>query len=205
MPKEEKITVILATHNTNKVREYREMLHDRPIDLRLPDEAEGKVLAAVEENGKTYAENALLKARAIHDLVGGYVMADDSGLSLDVLDGYPGIYSARFAGEDTSYPDKIQQLWKLLAKYPESDWTAAFHAAIAWIDPEGGEYTFTGRCDGKVIHEMRGKNGFGYDPVFFMEQYGMTTAEMDPDFKNSISHRGKAVEQWLKFIDEHHA
>ncbi|MGI6579411.1 MAG: RdgB/HAM1 family non-canonical purine NTP pyrophosphatase [Saccharofermentanales bacterium] len=195
--------IILATHNQDKLKEISAMV--KLPDVKLRSLSDAGITADVDETGTTYSENALIKARHAHAQLGGFVLADDSGLSVDLLDGYPGIYSARFAGEHASYPDKIQNLWQLLAGYPEEQWTAAFHCALAFIDPQGKEYIFSGECKGRIISEMRGENGFGYDPIFYMAEYQMTTAEMDPQLKNMISHRALAFAKFNDFLQEQYS
>ena len=195
--------IILATHNQDKVKEISAILNLPGV--RLLSLAELGIDADADETGTSYSENALVKARHAHAQLGGLVLADDSGLSIDLLDGYPGIYSARFAGEQASYSDKIQYIWQLLADYPQEQWTAAFHCALAFIDNRGKEYLFSGECKGKIIPEMRGEHGFGYDPVFYMAEYQMTTAEMDPQLKNKISHRALAFAKFNDFLQEQYS
>ena len=130
---------------------------------------------------------------AVHELSGEYVMADDSGLCIDALDGAPGIYSARFCGEDSTYEEKFRKIFEMLADVPEDKRTAQFVCAIAVVKPDGTSFTVRGECRG-VLHEKPvGENGFGYDPIFYVPEFGMTTAQMDPEVKNSISHRGRAL------------
>ena len=195
--------IILATHNNDKVKEISEML--KLPGVRLRSLSELGINTNAEETGTSYSENALIKARLAHAQLGGLVLADDSGLSIDLLDGYPGIYSARFAGEHASYPDKIQNIWKLLTDYPQNQWTAAFHCALAFVNQQGREYLFSGECRGKIIPEMRGEHGFGYDPVCYMPEYQMTTAEMDPQLKNMISHRALAFAKFNDFLREQYS
>jgi len=120
-------------------------------------------------------------------------MADDSGLAVDALDGAPGIYSARFAGPDATYPEKIGKLWELLRGVSEEARTARFVCAIAVVRPDGSSFTVRGTCEGRIASEMRGQGGFGYDPVFYLPERGKTTAELDSDEKHAISHRGRAL------------
>ncbi len=191
--------IILATHNIDKVKEFEELL-DLP-DVSVRSIADYQVHLEAEETGDSYLSNAQIKAReAAEKLPGKCVLADDSGLSIDALDGYPGIYSARFAGVDTPYEDKINQLWYLLKDIPENQWQAAFHCALVLISSSGEEYSFEGICRGEIIDEMKGKNGFGYDPIFYMPEFQMTTAEMEAEQKNKISHRGKAAALLKEFL-----
>ena len=183
--------VTLATGNEDKVKEMRQILPDADISFRTMREA--GFMEDIVEDGKTFEENALIKARAVHQRIGGYVLADDSGLAIDLLDGQPGIYSARFAGEDAGYPEKIAKLHDMLAPWPSDQWDAAFVCVIALIHPDGREETFRGECRGKIAETARGDNGFGYDPVFFLPELGQTTAELSSEAKHAISHRGKAM------------
>ncbi|MDI9491190.1 MAG: RdgB/HAM1 family non-canonical purine NTP pyrophosphatase [Clostridiaceae bacterium] len=190
--------IILATHNPDKVKEFSAMLEVPKV--RLVSMQEHGLNQEAEETGKTYAENAYLKARFAHQNLGGLILADDSGLSIDVLDGYPGIYSSRFAGLDSSYEHKIEHIWSLLSDYPQDEWTAAFHCALVFIDLQGREYLFEGECRGIIIPEMRGNNGFGYDPIFYKPEYKLTTGEMKPELKNKISHRALAFAKFSDFL-----
>ena len=145
------------------------------------------------EDGKTFEENALIKARAVHALAeGAYVMADDSGLCIDALDGAPGIYSARFCGEDSTYPEKFAKIFEMLKDVPEEKRTAKFVCSIAVVRPDGSEFTVRGEVCGVLHEKPMGDGGFGYDPIFYVPEFGMTTAQMTKEQKNSISHRGKA-------------
>ena len=182
---------ILATGNPDKVREIRDILRGLPFEPVPMGEA--GFSGDIEETGATFEENALIKARAVHARTGGFVMADDSGLSIDALGGAPGIYSARFAGENATYPEKIARIWDMLDGVPEADRTARFVCAVAVMRPDGSSFTVRGTCEGRIALEMRGSNGFGYDPVFYLPEFGMTTAEMDPDDKHAVSHRGRAL------------
>lgn len=195
----DEMRVVLASHNPDKLKEFEQILQLN--DLELVSQSSLGLLDPVEETGKTYRENALIKARAAYDRFNLPVLADDSGLSVDLLDGYPGIYSARFAGEETSYPDKMLYLWDLLRSYPQSDWTAAFICAICFIDPQGTAHFYEGKQQGMILPEVRGHNGFGYDPIFQGLGSNLTNAELDPGEKHARSHRGKALkafrEDWL--------
>ncbi len=183
--------LIIATANVDKVQEIREILAD--IGLNLISMREAGFVGDIAETGLTYEENALLKARAVQAVTGGWVLADDSGLSVDVLDGAPGIYSARFAGEEASYPDKIAQLHAWLRAFPPDQWQASFICVIALIDPAGRAWTVRGECRGQIAGQPRGQNGFGYDPIFFLPDRGLTMAELDPAAKHALSHRGQAL------------
>ena len=148
----------------------------------------------VEENGNTYEENALIKARAVAAQTDCLVMADDSGLEIDYLNKEPGIYSARYLGEDTSYRIKNQNLIDRLEGVPDEKRTARFVCAIAAILPNGQELTARATIEGRIGYEEKGENGFGYDPIFYVPQFGKTTAELSEEEKNQVSHRGKALE-----------
>lgn len=189
MTKEFKL--ILATSNKDKAREIAEILSDTPFVVTTMKE-EGYDPDIV-ENGKTFEENALIKARTVHALAkGAYVMADDSGLCIDALDGAPGIYSARFCGEDSTYPEKFAKIFEMLKDVPEEKRTAKFVCSIAVVRPDGSEFTVRGEVCGVLHEKPMGDGGFGYDPIFYVPEFGMTTAQMTKEQKNSISHRGKA-------------
>lgn len=189
MTKEFKL--ILATSNKDKAREIAEILSDTPFVVTTMKE-EGYDPDIVED-GKTFEENALIKARAVHALAeGAYVMADDSGLCIDALDGAPGIYSARFCGEDSTYPEKFAKIFEMLKDVPEEKRTAKFVCSIAVVRPDGSEFTVRGEVCGVLHEKPMGDGGFGYDPIFYVPEFGMTTAQMTKEQKNSISHRGKA-------------
>lgn len=183
--------LIIATGNEDKVREIDEILEGTGFEAISMKQAGFN--PDIVEDGTTFEENALKKAMAVHELSGEYVMADDSGLCIDALDGAPGIYSARFCGEDSTYEEKFRKIFEMLADVPEDKRTAQFVCAIAVVKPDGTSFTVRGECRG-VLHEKPvGENGFGYDPIFYVPEFGMTTAQMDPEVKNSISHRGRAL------------
>ena len=189
MTKEFKL--ILATSNKDKAREIAEILSDTPFVVTTMKE-EGYDPDIVED-GKTFEENALIKSRTVHALAeGAYVMADDSGLCIDALDGAPGIYSARFCGEDSTYPEKFAKIFEMLKDVPEEKRTAKFVCSIAVVRPDGSEFTVRGEVCGVLHEKPMGDGGFGYDPIFYVPEFGMTTAQMTKEQKNSISHRGKA-------------
>ena len=183
--------LILATSNKDKAREIAEILDGTPFVVTTMKE-EGFDPDIVED-GKTFEENALIKAHAVHALAeGAYVMADDSGLCIDALDGAPGIYSARFCGEDSTYPEKFAKIFEMLKDVPEEKRTAKFVCSIAVVRPDGSEFTVRGEVCGVLHEKPMGDGGFGYDPIFYVPEFGMTTAQMTKEQKNSISHRGKA-------------
>jgi XTP/dITP diphosphohydrolase len=194
---------VLATGNAHKVREVREILADLPFEVVSLQEA--GFSGAIEEDGETFEANALIKARAVHATTGGFVMADDSGLVVDALGGAPGIHSARFAGRDATYPEKIGKLWEMLRGVPEEARTAHFVCAIAVVRPDGSSFTVCGTCDGRIASKMRGTGGFGYDPVFFLPDRGRTIAELDAEEKHAVSHRGRALRLMVEHLraEEH--
>lgn len=196
--------IIFATGNEGKMREIRMIMEDLGIPAVSMKEA--GIQAEIEENGASFAENAAIKAKAIRDLTGEIVMADDSGLVIDYLGGAPGIYSARFMGEDTSYDIKNTALINKLEGVPDEKRTARFVCAIACALPDGRMLESEGAMEGIIGHEIKGGNGFGYDPIFYLPEYGCTSAEITPEQKNELSHRGKALramkEQLKKILRE---
>ena len=200
MTKEFKL--ILATSNKDKAREIAEILSDTPFVVTTMKE-EGYDPDIVED-GKTFEENALIKARTVHALAeGAYVMADDSGLCIDALDGAPGIYSARFCGENSTYPEKFAKIFEMLKDVPEEKRTAKFVCSIAVVRPDGSEFTVRGEICGVLHEKPMGDGGFGYDPIFYVPEFGMTTAQMTKEQKNSISHRGKALRMMKKVLEDY--
>lgn len=186
--------IMIATSNPNKVREYKEMLEK--LGYRIHDLSEIEH-DDPEENGKTFAENALIKARSVWHRTGMMAIADDSGLSIDHLKGQPGIHSARYlANHDYTYKNKM-----LLRRLKNAqDRSARFTCSIALID-ELGEHVFEGVMEGHISREIRGTNGFGYDPIFIPEGYEKTSAELTADQKNAISHRGQATRKLLAYLN----
>lgn len=191
-------TILLATRNQGKVRELQALVRDLPIELisldDVPDSPE------VEEDGKTFEENALKKARVTAHATGLATLADDSGLCVDALDGRPGVLSARYAGEDSTDRDKCHRILEEMAGIPEEARTARFVCILALARPDGKETLFRGICEGRITFEPRGKWGFGYDPIFWYEDAGCTFAEMDRDAKNRVSHRGKALQSFAEYL-----
>ena len=184
--------LIFATGNENKMKEIRMILGD--LDYEILSMKEAGIDADIVEDGKTFEENAIIKATAISKLSGCLVLADDSGLEVDNIDKMPGIYSARWIGEDTSYRIKNKAIIDKLEGVPDEKRTARFVCAIAAAFPDGRVVTKRGTIEGIIGYEERGENGFGYDPIFFLPEYGKTTAELSPEEKNQISHRGRALE-----------
>lgn len=183
--------IIFATGNEGKLKEIRMILKDFPVKIVSMKEA--GIDIDIEENGKTFEENALIKARTIMKLTGDIVFADDSGLEIDYLDKAPGVYSARFLGEDTSYDIKNNYILEKLKDVPKEKRTARFVCVMAAVFPDGSEVTCRGTVEGMIGYEIAGTNGFGYDPIFYLPEYGCTSAELAPEKKNEISHRGKAL------------
>ena len=195
--------IVFATGNENKMKEILMILAGLGTEILSMKEA--GVDVDIVEDGMSFEENAEIKARAVaRVLTNDIVLADDSGLEIDYLDKAPGIYSARFAGEDTSYDIKNRILLDRLEGVPEDERTARFVCAVAAVFPDGAVATVRKTIEGRIAHESEGANGFGYDPIFYVPEYGCTTAQMAPEQKNEFSHRGKALRAmkeilWDKF------
>lgn len=195
--------IIFATGNADKMREIQMIMAD--LGLGIQSMKEAGIDMEIAENGTTFEENAMIKASAIaQELktrnVQAIVLADDSGLEIDYLDKAPGVYSARYMGEDTPYSVKNANLIKQLEGVPDEKRTARFVCVIAAVFPDGSSYTTRAAIEGRIGHEERGQNGFGYDPIFFLPEYGMYSAELAPEEKNRISHRGKALEEMKRVL-----
>ena len=188
----DKKKIIFATTNEGKMKEIRMILGD--LDVELLSLKDAGIQADIEENGTTFEENAMIKAKAICELTGEMVLADDSGLEVDYMDKAPGVYSARFLGEDTPYSVKNKEILNRLKDAVGEERSARFVCVIAAAFPDGKVITTRGTVEGLIGMEEKGTNGFGYDPLLYVPEYGMTTGEMDPELKNKISHRGKALE-----------
>lgn len=187
------IRLLVATNNPGKVREYEDLLVHLPFDITYPAR-EGMTLD-VAETGETFEENARLKALAYAQASGLLTLADDSGLEVDALGGAPGVYSARYAGPDSSDADRYRKLLAALGDVPQPGRTARFHCVVALAWPDGRVRAAHGTVEGQIGVGPRGKHGFGYDPVFIVAGYGgLTMAELPPDVKNRISHRARAVQ-----------
>ena len=186
------VRLLVATHNKGKLREYKALLQDLPVTLTYLDEV--GIHEDVPETGKTFAENAIQKARAYAAMSGLLTLADDSGLEVDALGGAPGVHSVRYAGPGATDEDRIQKLLRELDGVPPDKRTARFRCVIAVATPEGQVYTADGAVEGVIIDTPRGSHGFGYDPVFFLPERGKTMAELPPEEKNRISHRARAAE-----------
>lgn len=183
--------LIFATGNEGKMREIRDILADTYPEILSMKEA--GIRTEIVEDGSTYEENALIKARAVAAASGELVLADDSGLEIDCLGKEPGIHSARYLGEDTSYRVKNADLIGRLEGVPEEERTARFVCAIAAVLPDSRELTVRAAIEGRIGYEEKGENGFGYDPIFYVPELGRTTAELTEEEKNLVSHRGKAL------------
>ena len=183
--------IVFATTNEGKVKEIKEILAGFPIEVVSMKEM--NITADIEENGATFEENSLIKAREVSKLTGLPAMADDSGLEVDYLNGEPGIYSARYLGRDTDYNYKNNYIIEKLKNAKDEERSARFVCVISLVLPDGREFIKKGVMEGRIAYEIKGENGFGYDPVFYLPEYGMTSAELSGEEKNKISHRGKAL------------
>ena len=192
--------IIFATGNENKLTEIRKILSD--LDVEVVSMKEAGIRADIVEDGKTFAENALIKARTICKACGEITMSDDSGLVIDALGGEPGIYSARYLGEDTSYHIKNNNLIERLEGVPDEKRTARFVCAIAAVLPDGRELSTTGYYEGAIGYEEKGENGFGYDPIFYLPDVGKYSAELSDEEKNARSHRGQALREMRDMLEK---
>jgi XTP/dITP diphosphohydrolase len=192
--------IIIATKNKGKAREFEQLFGPKGIQVRtLLDFPE---LDDVEETGKTFAENAALKAETISRVIGKMVIADDSGLMVDALGGKPGVFSARYAGEAKSDEANIDKVLQELASIPNEERLARFCCALAVATPNRKTLTVFGTCEGEILRERRGTNGFGYDPIFFVKEKMKSMAELSPEEKNLISHRANAIKELEKQLEE---
>ncbi len=184
-------TLLIASSNPGKLREFQAILQDLAVKIVLP--ADIGVHLTVEEDGSTYYDNALKKALAYSKASRLITLADDSGLEVDVLEGAPGLYSARYSPiPGAKDADRRAHLLQQLQGHP-SPWSAHFHCTVVVAIPDGNHFTFEGNCYGEIIAEERGGNGFGYDPIFLLPKHGLTMAELPEEEKNHISHRGRAT------------
>lgn len=200
-------TIIFATGNKNKMIEIRMILAD--LGCKILSQKEAGIQADVVEDGQTFEENALIKATTIADIArkmpeykNAVVLADDSGLEIDALNKEPGIYSARYMGEDTSYDIKNQALIDRLEGVPDEKRTARFVCAIAAALPDGSTEVVRGTMEGRIGYEITGENGFGYDPIFYLPQFGCSSAELEPEKKNELSHRGEGLCKMRKVLEK---
>ena len=192
--------IIFATGNEGKMKEIRMILEGMGLPVLSMKEA--GIQADIVEDGSSFEENAVIKARAVMELTGDIALADDSGLEIDYLNKEPGIYSARYMGEDTSYDIKNQNLMDRLEGVPEEKRTARFVCAIACALPDGEILTTEGVMEGIIGYESRGANGFGYDPIFYLPEFGCSSAELSPEQKNEVSHRGKALRKMREKLEK---
>ena len=190
--------IVFATGNENKMKEIREILGD--LNTEIISLKQAGIDVEIIEDGKSFEENALIKASAIWKETKGIVLADDSGLEVDYLNGEPGIYSARYLGEDTSYDIKNKAIIDRLEGVPDEKRTARFVCVIAAVFPDGTELTTRGTIEGIIGYEQKGDNGFGYDPIVYVPELKKTTAELSMEEKNEISHRGNALRKMKKNI-----
>lgn len=193
--------IIFATGNAGKMREIREIMADTGAEILSMKEA--GLTADIEENGNTFEENAIIKAKAIAALTDDIVLADDSGLEVDYLNKEPGVYSARYLGEDTSYEIKNQAILDRLAGVPKEKRTARFVCAIAAVMPDGEVLVIRETIEGYIGDKPAGNGGFGYDPIFYVDEYGCSTAELTEEQKNEVSHRGKALRAMKEKLNQY--
>lgn len=190
--------LVLASGNQGKIAEFQKLLEG--LDIEVHSLQEYPDIGEIVEDGTSFAENALIKARTVCKVTGKPALADDSGLMVDALDGAPGIFSARFAGEHHDDAANNEKLLRLLEPIEEEKRSGKFFCAIAIVLPDGREYTVEGTCPGKILCELRGVGGFGYDPLFLVEEMGKTFAELSMEEKNRISHRGHANRKAIEII-----
>jgi len=191
-------TIVLASHNRNKAQEIQ-MLLGNQFHVILQQAFD---IPPIEETGSTFEENALLKAKTVYDIIGLPVIGDDSGLEVVALNNQPGVYSSRFAGDNASDDDNIDKLLRKMHNIPTEKRTARFRCVVAFLGTSSDDQPvfFEGEWAGYIAKERRGKNGFGYDPVFVDLQSSLTAAELESDQKNKISHRGKAVQSLKSYL-----
>lgn len=187
--------LVIASQNPHKIQEMQDLL--RPLGIDVLSTKDFPDLKEVEEDRDTLSGNALKKAQYVSSETGLPALSDDTGLEVKALSGAPGIYSARYAGENSSYEENVQKLLKEMKK--QTDRTARFRTVVALVTADS-EYTFEGICNGHILLEQKGDKGFGYDPVFMPEGYERSFAELDSSEKNSISHRGKAIKNFVEFL-----
>ena len=184
-------TIIFATKNKGKIKEINAILADMDVNVISMEDA--GITIDVVEDGTTFEENSMKKAVQIMEVSGEITLADDSGLEIDAMDKAPGVYSARFMGEDTPYPERFKAIFEKLEGVPEEKRTARFVSCIAAAFPDGRRLTSLDTVEGIIGYEVKGENGFGYDPIFFVPEKGRYMAELSAEEKNAISHRGKAL------------
>lgn len=192
--------LIIASNNAHKIDEIKNIMRD--LDFYILSLKEAGINIEIEENGATFEENSYIKAKAILDLSGEAVLADDSGLMVDALNGAPGVYSARFAGEHGNDRKNNERLLELLKNVPDEKRGARFVSSIVLLTPDGKKFVGNGHVEGRIGYEEKGSNGFGYDPLFIVPGLGKTFAELSSDEKNNISHRKKALEDLKSKLKE---
>lgn len=190
--------LLVATNNKGKLKEIREILDGVEV-LGLSDLP---ISIEIEEDGDTFEANALKKANTLMHELNVPVLADDSGLSVDALGGRPGIYSARYAGEDATDEDNMKKLLEEMARFDKSQRTARFVCVMCLVLPDGTHHTVRGETEGRILEAPRGENGFGYDPLFFNEEYGKTFAELSSEEKHAVSHRGRALAKMCEILNQ---
>lgn len=193
-------SVIIATKNKGKAKEFERLFSKYGMEVKtlidFPD------VPDIEETGETFEENAIIKAEAIAKLANSFVVADDSGLVIDALGGRPGVYSARYAGAEKNDEDNIDKVLSEMEAVNEEERTARFYCALAMAGPDFETITVNGTCEGMILNERRGSEGFGYDPIFFVPSEGKTMAEMSPERKNELSHRAAAMKNLEPYIEK---
>ena len=189
---------MFATGNKGKLKEVEMILKD--LGRQVVSMKEAGVETEIVEDGTTFAENAMIKARAVHAVCGGLVLADDSGLEIDCLNKEPGVYSARYLGEDTPYEIKNGIILQRLEGVAKEERSARFVCVIGAVLPDGRELLASASVEGSVAFHAAGEGGFGYDPIFFVDEFGKTMAELTPEEKNQISHRGKALREMKELL-----
>lgn len=187
---------VLASQNKHKAKEIEAILGGDFEIITMDETSAGGI--EIDENGATFEENALIKARAVYNITKMPTIADDSGICVDFIDGRPGVHTARFAGENATDDENIDKLLACLKDADAEQRSAHFSCVIAVISEDGEEKTFSGRCDGAILTERRGDNGFGYDPIFYVPEYKCSMAELPAEVKNSISHRSRALDAMMK-------
>ena len=190
--------VVIATRNEGKLREIKDILAPRSLKILSLKDFPG--IPEIIEDGSTFAENAAKKAREVARQTDRLAIADDSGLVVDALQGRPGVFSSRYGGEKATDEQKFQKLLAEMSEIPEGKRQAAFVCTIAVATPQGEVELLEGRCRGQIAFAPRGKHGFGYDPIFFLPELGKTMAELDPEVKNRISHRARALEKLKELL-----
>lgn len=192
--------MIVASKNKGKLKEIQQIFNDLPYEIFSMEDV--GITEEIEENGSTFDENALIKARRVCQLAGMPALADDSGLEVDYLGGAPGIYSARYAGEGASDADKNAKLLTAMEGVPETKRGARFRCSIAVVFPDGREIVSNGILEGKLTKQPKGDKGFGYDPLLYIPEFECTVAELSSDIKNKISHRGRALKEMFRKLKE---